>query len=95
MFFPQILVLPLGEVEDLSILLDAMVLGLEVGEHGPVYPRGVRSQVEIDDQSKEPYLEPSPFAHWFLQDVIKTLHFILFSFFNFIFTKKRLKDWII
>ena len=62
-FFPEIRIIPLGQVEYLVLLLGTVVLGLEVGVHGPVHPGGVGGQVEIDDQPEEPDLEPTPFSN--------------------------------
>ena len=64
-FLPEILIFPLGHVENLLLLLGTVVLGLEVGVHGPVHPGGVGGQVEVDDQPEEPDLEPTPFSDRF------------------------------
>ena len=86
-FLPEILIFPLGHVENLLLLLGTVVLGLEVGVHGPVHPGGVGGQVEVDDQPEEPDLEPAPFPHRFKEYVVQTFHFVFFCFFDFILTK--------
>ena len=88
---PLTLVLPLGEVEDLPLILAAVVLGLEVCEHCPIHSGGVGGQVEVDDEAEEPDLEPAPFSNRLQQHVVKALHFFFFCLFNFIFTKNKVE----